>query len=165
MDLYGLRLPQLREATLDLDDILEAAGEAADQELDDQHRERVTGRRPIRQRGRNPAVALEVAYMARIEGRTHEQIHHELRSSETPQVTKRVRGSDGVLENIERFRGVERVIRKGDEIWASLGAWPWATFNGQLPKNWRADADAQDSLAIWYRHARSGKRLPPLPAG
>lgn len=45
------------------------------------------------------------------------------------------------------FRSVQRMVEKGDDIWTSLGAWPWVAFDdGHPPEQWWTLADPLAAL-------------------
>jgi len=49
--------------------------------------------------------------------------------------------------NDRRFRSIRGMVEKGDGIWASLGAWPWAAFeDGHPPAGWWELSEPVDAL-------------------
>lgn len=40
---------------------------------------------------------------------------------------------DGVHRDHNRYRSVDPTVRRGDQYWMALGAWPWCAFKGAPP--------------------------------
>lgn len=54
-----------------------------------------------------------------------------------------------------RYRVIDKIVARGDEAWAALGAWPWAAFpKGRPPKGWHLTDAACASLADAVRLRR-----------
>lgn len=86
--------------------------------------------------GRNAHLCLEAAHMRRITATDLAEI-----------------GAYLELAPQGDHRNTRRVIRRGDQLWASLGAWPWALYeDGGLPARWRTDPAAAQALMSWYEN-------------
>jgi len=111
--------------------------------------------------GSNLRLCLEAAYMDRIQKIDPMEIATYL----------------GITPQGDR-RNLRRIIATGEELWAALGAWPWALYeNGRLGQTWRSDPIVAHTLEDWYRHSlaerahrgrrdaarlqRAGRRLKP----
>jgi hypothetical protein len=149
VELDGRRLPRVREparepwatraayAAFEVDADTPASKLAA-LVLEHEAAKAVVGIAP-KQPGGNLRLCLEAVYMERIEGASLGAIGDYL----------------GLAPQADR-RNVRRIIRKkGDPLWAALGAWPWALYeNGRLPPAWRLDPLVARELASWHERAR-----------
>jgi hypothetical protein len=148
--LDGRELPRVREATgapwreeaerlgVALDVLEELpAGEIADLVLDHHTIRAIERETPLRP-ARNPRLCLEASYLRRIEA---------------------VRLGDigpryGLVEQVDT-KSVRRFTARGDLLFASLGAWPWALYEGgKLPVRWRQSDLVARELAEWHARAR-----------
>jgi hypothetical protein len=59
------------------------------------------------------------------------------------------------LEERRRFRTAGKVVQLGDAAWSSLGAWPWAAFDGEMPDRWWEHEIATLSLLSYYASHRN----------
>ncbi len=135
--LDGLLVPRIREPTLDLD-VIRADTEKA-------------VRSPTRHPGRNSRLCIEASYLIRIEGMPAAEASAYLHLKDTGQWMGHPPGGSAVFY----YRSVQRVVRTGDNVWAELGAWPWAVYAaGRLPSGWRDDPRVAGELASWYQRAR-----------
>jgi hypothetical protein len=101
--------------------------------------------RPPPHPGRYISIRMEIAYARDVEEADDRCLIALLRSSERPQVVRRSVGDDD-----ERFRGLERVVARGRQDWASAGAWPWGMYeNGKLNAPWKTDALPAAALERW----------------
>lgn len=144
VELDGRRLPRVREpirkvwatraayAGVEVDDDTPTA-KLADAVLSLETVKAVEGTAPKRP-GSNLRLCLEAAYMERIEKANLAKIGDYL----------------GLARQGDR-RNVRRIVARGDELWAALGAWPWALFDsGRLQPGWRHDAVVASELEAWY---------------
>jgi hypothetical protein len=52
------------------------------------------------------------------------------------------------------FRDLAGIVRRGDDCWAQLGAWPWAAFaGGRLPEAWWTTHEAWSALRAYLDRA------------
>jgi hypothetical protein len=90
-----------------------------------------------KQPGRNLRLCLEGAHMARIEAASLGEVG----------------GYLGLAPQPDR-RNVRRILVRGDALWATLGAWPWALYpDGRLAPSWRLDPLVARELESWYERA------------
>jgi hypothetical protein len=164
-----MRLPQIRASESVTDDTADAVASES------------------RYVGRFNRLCLEAAYLGRIEGKSELEIRvgylvradmdAELRAriahkdllqkrwratSDGPKPTKPMDPRDAVgLDS--RDRTARRVIQRGDRLWARLGAWPFAVFDGELPHGWhgrwRDDPGVERALRNWYECSRQAPSL------
>lgn len=61
-----------------------------------------------------------------------------------------------------RFRSIDAMVSRGDELWVSLGAWPWVAFeDGHPPAEWWMLREPLDALqhAVAAHEIASRERL------
>ncbi len=81
---------------------------------------------------RHPSTCMSVAAVRHCSLWTDERIGREL-------LELRGSGPRWHAGNRRTFRSLARMVEKGDELWASLGAWPWVAFaGGRPPAEWWA---------------------------
>lgn len=87
--------------------------------------------------GRRPSMQLSASASARLSGHTHQEIGEYL--GLTPELVSH-------KTDAYRFRPLPEIIKRGDRLWASLGAWPWAAFPAEIPNHWWQEREATEVL-------------------
>jgi hypothetical protein len=101
--------------------------------------------------GRRPTVCMAAAAASRLDGMSDGEI------------ATGVLGLEGTLTSHDldrrRFKTVARTIVRGDSLWRSLGAWPWAAFEDALPATWwQHEAAARSLRELCARLADEARR-------
>jgi hypothetical protein len=95
-------------------------------------------RRPLRWHPRrHPALCMRAAASRHIGLRNDQWIAEEVLE---------LKGSQAPYDKV-RFRTVGETVARGDELWRSLGAWPWAAFDDAPPAEWWLTEIARQALA------------------
>ena len=57
-------------------------------------------------------------------------------------------GDPGSHRDHNRYRSVAATVRRGDQHWTALGAWPWCVFRGEPPGHWWEHNQARLALVV-----------------
>jgi len=93
------------------------------------------------------------SFDVRIVRRDYAWVHRTFEFDEKPEVKSHA-------SDICRYRGAERLVRKGDVLWARLGAWPYGVAleaSEPLPLEWAwwRDEDVWWLLDRWRREGEA----------
>lgn len=98
---------------------------------------------------REPYPALHASHGVRVLGRPAIEVGHTYPSA--IQIDDR-HDRDEAMPSKSRSRTGERLVKRGDRLWALIGAWPWALPNvreralaEQLPPRWTIRSSSESS--------------------